>query len=291
MTGWKKGQAVRLVPPSEATGRILEVYRDMQHVLGVPHISSFFQFLGTQPKFLDRFWTAVRPIVQSEAFFACAARLRADAYTRVQSNFEIPDLKTEIARQKFSPGACEELRDCIIFFCYAVPNSLLLAALLAKSLEGPAGNATVALTPAPTPRPHKRIVLVDEDTAAPAVKGIFADIRFSTEADVIHTVYRAFARWPDFLQAYWTGTKPITLSEAFHQEENAIREDAFKITAELPGPVELKASTLTEMGMNEVEISALVRITDMFVSSLSAAMLNVSVARIGLEGGQAKPKS
>ncbi len=288
MTGWKKGQAVRLVPFSEATGRVLDVYRDIQQVLGVPHISSFFQFLGTQPRFLDHFWSAVRPIVRSEAFLACAGRLRGDAYRRVHTNFDVPDLKCDIARQQFSPGACEELRDCIQFFSHAVPSSLLLSAFLLEAFAGPAGRATIAGTPAPTPRPHRRIVLVDEDAAAPVVKGIFADIRFSTGADVIHTVYRAFARWPDFLQSYWTATKPITVSESFQQSESAIREDALQITAEIPGPVEFNANALAELGMNEGEIGSLIRITDMFVSSLAAALLNVSVARIGLEGGSAR---
>lgn len=287
--GWKKGQAVRLLPLSDATGRVLEIYRDVQHVLGVPHISSFIQYLGTTPRFLDHFWTTVRPIAQSEAFFSCAHRLRAGSYTRVHTYFAVPDLKCELARQKFSLGACQELKDCINFFCYSVPMTLLLSAFLSEAFEGPAGSAAAPRTLAPPPKPHRHIVMIDEENAIPSVKNIFADIRATTGADVVHTVYRAFARWPDFLQDYWTSIKPIIVSELFQHCDNSMREEARQIVKELPGPIEFDASDLAGLGMNPTEASSLINITDMFVHSLSTAMLNVSIARIALEGGSPTP--
>jgi hypothetical protein len=283
--GWKKGQAVPLLPLSEATGRVLEVYRDVQQVFGVPHVSSFFQHLGTRPRFLDRYWSDVRPIAGTEAFFSCAQRLRADAYTRIRAQFQIPDLKAEVSRQQFSPGACEELRDCINFFYHSVPMSLMLAANLSKAFADGAGTATVPRIPATAHKHQRRIVMVEEDSASPAVKAIFANIRSVTGADVIHTVYRAFARWPDFLKGYWEAVKPLTVSELFRHSENDIREDALRLTSELPGPVQFSSSDLAALGMNENEAGSLIAITDMFVHSLSAALINVCIARIAIEGG------
>jgi hypothetical protein len=127
--------------------------------------------------------------------------------------------------------------------------------------------------------------MVEEDSASPAVNAIFADIRHSTNADVVHTVYRAFARWPDFLDSYWNAVKPIAISEHFQQCESAVREEALRTTSELPGPVQFNASDL-----NETEASSLLQITDMFVHSLSAALLNVSLARIAIEGGCVHPQ-
>ncbi len=291
---WKKGQAVQLLPFSDAKGRVLEIYRDVQHVFGVPHISSFFQYLGTNPRFLDKFWTAIRPVAESEAFFTCAHRLRADAYARIHTNFDIPDLNAEVVRQQFSLGAREELKDCINFFCHSVPMSLLLASYLSESFAGTAGNAEIARTPAAVPKAPRRIVMVDEDSVNPAVKAIFADIRATTGADVVHTVYRAFARWPDFVQAYWTTVKPIMVSDKFQRCESTVREEALQITRELPGPVRFSAADLAATGLHEAEAGSLIHITEMFVHSLAAALLNVSVARIGLEGGsvhaQASPE-
>jgi hypothetical protein len=283
--GWKKGQAVPLLPLSEATGRVLEVYRDVQQVFGVPHVSSFFQHLGTRPRFLDRYWSVVRPIVGTEAFFSCAQHLRAEAYVRVNTQFQIPDLKSEINRQQFSFGACEELRDCINFFYHAVPMSLLLSATLSEAFTGGTGNADIPRIPATAHKHQRRIVMVEEDSASPAVKAIFADIRSATGADVVHTVYRAFARWPDFLKSYWEAVKPLTVSDLFRQSENSVCEDARRLTKELPGPLQFNSSDLAALGMNESEANSLICVTDMFVHSLSAALINVGIARIAMEGG------
>ena len=288
MANWKKGQAVQLVPLSQANGRVLEIYRDMQQLLGVPHISSFFQFLGSRPRFLEHFWSSVRPIVQSQAFFYCSTRLRAAAYTRVHTYFQIPNLKSEVVRQQFSPAASQELKECIDLFCYSVPTSLLLASFLSEAFEGPAGSEDIARTPAPAPLPYGHLVMIDEADAA--VQAIYADIRTATGADVIHTVYQALARWPGFLQSYWSSIKPIVVSDLFQYCQSSMREEALAMVGEVPGPVEFDSTDLSELGMNQSEASSLIGITNMFARTLAASLLNVCVARIALEGGSLRPK-
>lgn len=290
MTSWKRGQIVSLVPLSQATGRVLEIYCDMQQVFGVPHIGSFFQFLGAHPRFLGHFWGTVRPIVQSQAFFSCAQRLRADAYTRVHSYFQVPNLKSEVARQQFIPGASEELKECIDFFCYSVPISLLLASFLSESFEGTAGSDEIPRTAAPAPKPRRSLAIVDEESADPIVKSVYADIRLATNAEVTHTVYQALAHWPGFLQSYWNSVKPIVVSELFQYCQSSMREDAQTFVPELPGPVEFNSSDLAELGMNQSEAGTLIRVTNMFALSLAASLLNVTIARISIEGGSARPK-
>jgi len=289
MASWRKGQPVRLVPLAQATGRVLDVYRDMQQLLGVPHIGSFFQFLGGHPRFLDRFWSVVRPIVQSKEFFSCSTRLRANAYTRIHTYFEVPSL--ELVRQQFDPAASEELKQCIDLFNDSLPMSLLLASLLSESFEGPAGSANILSTPAPPLKPHRLFEVADEESASPAVKAIYADIRSATSADVLYNIYRVFGRWPGLLRSYWTLVKPIAVSELFQYCGNSVREDALAIVGELPGPVEFSSADLAELGMNQSAGGSLTRGTNMFVHSLAAALLNVSLARIAMEGGSVRHNS
>jgi hypothetical protein len=234
----------------------------------------------------------VRPIVGSQAFFSCSNRLRAAAYTRVHTYFHVPNLKSEV-EQQFAPAdeEFEELKECIDLFCYSVPTSLMLASFLSESFEGPAGSEEIACAPAPTPhKPRREPVMVEESSAAPAVRAIFADIRSATNADATHTVYQAMARWPGFLQSYWSSIKPIAVSELFQYCQSSMREDALAMVSELPGPVEFDATDLAELGMNQSEAGSLIGITNMFARSLAASLLNVSLARIAIEGGSLRPK-
>ncbi len=280
---------MRLVPLSQASGQVLEVYCDTQQILGVPHISSFLQFLGGYPRFIDHFWRVVRPIVQSKAFFSCSARLRANAYTRVHTYIQVPSL--ELDYQQFAPGAGEELKECVDLFSDSLPMSLLLASFLSESFEGPAGSNNILSTLALAPKRHRLLEMVDEESAPPAVKAIYADIRSATSADVLHNVYRAFGRWPSFLQGYWRLARPIVISDLFRYCESSVEKDAVTIVSELPGPVEFSSTDLAELGMNQSEAGSLTRGTDMFVHSLTAALLNVSLARIAMEGGSVRRNS
>ena len=232
----------------------------------------------------------MRPIVQSQAFVFCSSRLRAAAYTRVHTYFQVPNLKSEIARRQFSPAASEELKECIDLFCYSVPVSLLLASLLSEAFEGPAGDEEIARMPAPAPKNYREPVMISEDEAEPAIQAIFADIRSATGADVIHSPYQAMARWPGFLQSYWSLIKPIAVSDLFQYCQSSMREDALSMVSELPGPVEFDATELAELDMNSSEASSLIGATNMFARSLSASLLNVTVARIALEGGSVHSK-
>lgn len=291
MTSWKKGESARFVPLSQASGRVLDIYCDIQQLLGVGNIGSFFQLLGAHPRFLAHFWGAVRPIVRSQAFASCARRLRADAYTRVHTYFQIPNLRSEVLRQQFIPGASEELMECIDFFSYSDPISLLLASFLSESFEGPAGNSDIALTAAPAPKPHPCAELVEEARASAAVKSIYADIHSSTETEVDDSIYQAFARWPGFLESYWNPIKAIAVSDLFLYCRSSMCEDARFMVSELPGPVEFNSMDLAELGMNQSEAGTLIRGTNTSALNLAASLLNVSVARIAVEGGILRPKS
>jgi len=289
MRSWRKGQQVRLVPLSQATGKVLDAYRDSQQLFGVPHISSFIQFLGGYPDFIDRFWSVTRPIVQSKAFFSCSTRLRANAYTSVHTYFQVPSL--ELQRQQFSPDVSDDLKECIDLFLHSLPISLLLASLLAESFEGSAGSASILTTRAPVPKAHRLFEMVDEEDAPHALKTIYADIRSSTSADLLHNVYRAFGRWPGFLRSYWSLAKPIVVSELFLYCSSSLERDALAIVSELPGPVEFTSADLAELGLSQNEVSSLSRGTEMFVRSLSSALLNVSLAYIAINGGSIRHNS
>jgi hypothetical protein len=49
--------------------------------------------------------------------------------------------------------------------------------------------------------------------------------------------------------------------------------------------MELTLEQMTEAGMSEDDVSSVVKLTQAFSRGLSASVLNISIARIGLDGG------
>jgi hypothetical protein len=284
---WKKGNRLPMVSEEHADGRTREIYGEIREALGLPHVNILFQAYGGYPEFLAAFWQIFKPIVTSGQFFELGERLRAYAYTCMHNYFEVPDLCREMTAMNFSEGAREELTEVTDMFLYSNPLLLLMTVTLIQALEGPVGSA-VELTQAEHPVFTRRPVLVDEEAAPVPIKKIYEEMKHATEMPVVNSDFRAFARWPDFLKALWDTTKVLIESPVYQQGLNGLRETAWGLARELPGPVELSAATLQEAGVEEEEISSIVRITEVFVRGLSRMTLNVAVAKIGLEGGNRK---
>jgi hypothetical protein len=281
---WKKGNRLPMVSEAQAQGRTREIYAEIREALGLAHVNLLFQAYGGYPEFLDVFWRTFKPIIASGQFFEVGERLRAYAYTDMHNYFEVPDLCLEMTGLKFSEGAREELTEVTDMFLYTDPLMLLITVTLIQALEGPVG-AAVEAKRAEHPVFTRRPVMVDEEAAPNIIKQIYEDMKRTIDMPVVNSDFRALARWPDFLRALWNTLKPMLDSPVYQQALNGLRETAWGLSRELPGPVELSASTLQEAGVDEEEISSIVRITELFVRGLSKMTLNVAVAKIGLEGG------
>ena len=273
-----------MISEAQAQGRTREIYAEIRESLGLPHVNALFQVYGGYPEFLDAFWRTFKPVVNSGQFFELAERIRAYGYTCMHNYFEVPDLCKEMTSLNFSEGAREELTEVADLFLYADPLVLLISVTLIQALEGPVGTV---MPPKASEHPvfTRRAVLVDEEGAPAAVKKIFEEMKHATDMPVVNSDFRALARWPDFLRALWDTLKVKCESPIHEQALNGIRETAWGLVRELPGPIELSAATLEDAGVEEEEINSIVRITELFVRGLSKMTLNVAIAKIGLEGG------
>ena len=56
---------------------------------------------------------------------------------------------------------------------------------------------------------HECPIFVDEEMAPAPTRKIFDELKRTFGMPVVNSDYRALARWPDFLQAYWDVLKPI----------------------------------------------------------------------------------
>jgi len=281
---WKR-QKLRLVPESEADSEILEIYAEIKHALGLPYVNPMFQALASYPKYFKTLWKALRLDLETREFFSLAQRIAAEAYTRVHNYLNVPNLRLKVQEMEFSPGAQEELRDVIDLYLYNNSVLLLIAGAQMQGFENPGAVARPASAPAEHPSHPQRPVLVDERYAPPETRRIYDDIKKTMGTPVLNTSYINFGRWPDFLREYWTALKPVMLTPIYEQNRIAIRNSGMVLAAELPRPLQLSPTQLEEAGVSHGDLDAVIHITDFFMEQLSKQLLNISFAKIGLEGG------
>jgi hypothetical protein len=275
----------RLLPESEAQGRVREIYAELKQALGVPFVSGLIRAYGAYPQFLEMFWDVVQPVLASRQFFTLADRLRADAYTRAHNYFEIADLGAPLVAMKFSEGARAELTSAVDLFHYEAPVMLLLATAQLQAFEGRLGqDRNIEPAPAPVPLDTPPLVIPEETAPAP-IRKIYDDMKRTLGLPFINLPYLAFARWPDFLAAYWQVLRPVVESPVYHETQYGIRDTAWAFAREFPRTIDLTQERLEESGIPETAVTALARTTEVFAKMLSGLVLNLAVAKIAVEGG------
>ena len=190
----------------------------------------------------------------------------------------------------FSAGARHELTDVVELFNYNNPLLLLLASAQMQAFDKVVGRVS-QVHPALHPVYKQKPVLVEEESAPSATKKIFEDIKRTLAVPVVNTDYRALARWPDFLHDYWAVLKGVAQSPLYKEHCQALRASAMALVQEFPQPFELTVAQLQDAGLSDEEVEAAVRITEVFVRLLSGLVLNLAVAKIGLEGGNSAARS
>lgn len=282
---WHRGNRLRLIAENEAGGRTCEIYYEVKQRLGVPHIPAIFQAFAAYPAFLDMFWRAVVPALEAQHFFRLGDRLRAEAYTRVYNYFPVPDLVPAVRAPSLNGEARQAVSEIVDLYHYLDPLLLLLAAALMQAFEEPVGQICGDTLPGQHPVFFCRPSRVEEESASPQTKAIFDEMKHTLGVAALNTAYQAFARFPAFLESYWRALKPATQSPLYSLSSTGVRDAAWLLLGDFPARIELTPGCLSEACISDDDITAVMRIADLFVEALSRLVMNVALAKIGLEGG------
>lgn len=258
-----------------------QVYGEVKQAFGEPTLSVFYSALGAYPQFLQLHWKHFGPLARSRELWSAAERLRADAYTRAHNYFRVPDLHTRTPELKLSEAAPLELTSKLEMYQYQDAALLLLFSAQMQALDGPVGREAPP-TPAEPPECVRGKL---PENAEESTDRILDEIRRALDLPYLNTEYRELARWPEFLKAYWELLKGVVQSPLYCECQYGVRETAWALARELPGPIEMSLDQLTEAGMTQGSIASVGRILELFVKNLSGLALNMALAKVALEGG------
>src|SRR3954462_10191096 len=223
-----------LVREKEADGRIREIFELIKQSLGIPFVPVIYQALAAYPEFLEQHWRAFSQLTAAHQFFQLGSRLRGEAYTRMHNYFQIEDLCEPLTEMSFSSGAKHQLGDVIDLFNYVNPLLLVIISAQLSAFEQPIGQSRNGqVGRAEHPHFMERPVLIEEETASVPVKRVYQEIKRVLSLPVVNTDYRAFARWPDFLNEFWKALRRIVQAPSYHEQQRALCESSEAMVKEL----------------------------------------------------------
>ena len=283
---WKRGSRLRLVGEADASPRAREIFGEIREGLGLPAVPPLYKAYAVFPNFLELHWQSFRPLIESRQFFVLGARLAAECYTRAHNYFA-----TESLAGREADAAAEvtlPLSQVLDYYQYLDPLLLLITAAQMQAFEGAAGDLA---KPAEDARHSCFPVaprLLGDGEATAAVQRIWEERRRILELAFVSDEHRALACWPEFYQPYWAGLKNLLPSPLYADCQYRIGESAMKLARELPVQVDTAIPQLLDAGLDNDQVYSLVRINEAFIQALTGLLLDITFARIALEGGNHK---
>jgi hypothetical protein len=284
---WKKGRRLKLVREAEASPGIRAIFAEVRHALGVPEVPMLYQAYAALPKFLELHWQAFRPAIQSRQFFRMGERLNAEAYTRAQSYFDIPDLTSGDPHQAVNGDFLQHgyLSRTLEYYQYLDPLLLLITVAQMQAFDGTVGclrddseaGNPVSFTTAPE--------LAPLDGANSILFRIWEERRQMLDVAFVSDEHRALAMWPELYRRYWTALKNLVVSPLYADCQFRIGESAWQLVEDLPVQVETEIPRLLEAGITDEEVCHLARINESLITALTGLLLDITFLRIACEGG------
>ncbi len=267
-------------------------------------MNKLFQALAPFPEFFSLFWNAAKPMLETQEFFSYSDRLAAEAYTRMHNYFPALELQRKIedlqrreedlrsriedSRSRTedfqrSDGVHDDLSHAVELYHYNYSLLLLLCAALEQAFENPHSVQRQGTLPARHPVFTVRPAIVSEEEAPASTRRIYDEMKRTLGTPFLSNSYLNLGRWPDFLKAYWDSLKPMLRNPLYEQHRLAVRDSAISFAAELPEPLQLSTTQMAEAGVPEKDIDRIVQLKDLFLDLMSKELLNIALARIGLE--------
>jgi len=282
---WKRGSRLKLVGEAEASPPIRAIFDEVRHSLGVPAVPILYLAYAAVPRFLELHWQALRPALRTRAFFRMGDRLTAEAYTRAQSYFAIPDL--QLLRKSELDGDLEiaSLAGALEYYQYLDPLLVLITAAQMQAFDGAVGSATESVENGSPRLMAQAPELATYELAGAGLHRIWEERRRNLDLAFIPDEHRAAAVWPGTYQQCWFALKDLVASPLYADCQYRIGESAWGLVRDLPVAFETDVSRLVEAGLSGDEVSLVARVNETLFAAFTGMLLDVTFMRIACEGG------
>lgn len=273
---------LHLVPEYSATGRLAEVYAKTKAGLGVPWMGVVAMAFAQYPRFYERLWTALAPVVGSEAFADACRKLR-DAAEAEAAGLAPSALSKDLLGLGYSAEELDEIRACNEVFSVGNMPYVLMATLARLLLEGQVWTGTGPIVATGTaqeagPKP----TLIEPHHAEAELTEIYRDIRTTLGLPFVNTDYRAFARWASYFKTAWFDLKPLIQSNSYVPSVTRVHQAAVSLSQDLPNVTGLTSDDLRAAASDDASLDEVLSVVRLFQWLLPGLAVNVACFRTQL---------
>lgn len=270
------------IPEYAATGALADIYTRTKQGLGVPWMGVVAMAFARYPTFYDTLWSAMEPMVKSQAFHQACKDLRTCAEDNANA-LSPPNLLSHLTTLGYTAREVEDIRACNEIFSAGNMPYVLMASLARLLLEDRNWNGPAHVLANPTsasalPKP----TLIESHHADPTISAVYSEIRETLRLPFVNTDYRAFARWPSYFTHAWGDMRQVISSDGYEDHVACVHYRAVEIACGLPNVTGLAPSCLQQAAAQDASLEEVLAVVRLFQWLLPGLATNVAFLRAQL---------
>jgi hypothetical protein len=240
---------------NEVAGDLRPIYEEIRTALDLPFVPTIFKVAAGNPKYLREMWEDLYEVAASREFHAAADVLTQFVNARViGTNWQFSNQERALAAQKFSPSDARMMAGVAATFQRALPRLALFARLMQRGYSGGQSGRVSARHAA---SPFARMITLhvpNESEASLRTWMTYSEIKRTTGAKQVPSLFRALSPFPGYLASVWVDTRKLFADRDFLRARDEVSRRSLTLLHGLPvGDHREALDDLTPAQWNEIE--------------------------------------
>jgi hypothetical protein len=207
------------VPPE-----IRRMYAGIRTGFDLPFVPTVFKLFAGIPQYLKLVWKDLESVVCSREFETAARAFQEIAHSAaISGGWTFSDQPAILAADKFSNADIRVIGGIVGLFARATAQMALFSRLMQRGYSGGQKGRVTKVKQVAAMAQMVRVHVPNEREAGLRVWLIYSDIKKTTGAKSVLSLYRALSPYPSYLASAWMDSKRLLADPSFvsaHEELN-----------------------------------------------------------------------
>lgn len=219
----------------EVTPELRRLYASVRTSFDLPFVPTIFKLLSGTPQYLRKMWDDLDGVACSTEFRSAAQALQEVAHSEaVSGGWSFSDQSKILAADKLSNADIRVIGGIINLFSRSTAQMALFVRLLQRGYSGGQRGRVSSSRQVSALAQMVRIDIPNEREAGLRVWLIYSDIKKTTGAKSVLSLYRVLAPFPAYLASAWLESKKLLGDSSFIRAREDLTRRSRALLAGLP---------------------------------------------------------
>src|SRR5690348_15048832 len=200
----------------EVSPEVRRTYSDIRTRFDLPFVPSIFKLVSSCPAYLKGMWNDLAQVASSREFQSASQAFREVALSMaVSGGWSFSDQPQVLASDKFSNADIAVIGGIIGLFSRAIAQMALFTRLMQRGYSGGQKGRVSPSRQVSALAQMINVQVPNEREAGLRVWLIYSDIKRTTGAKSVLSLYRVLSPFPGYLNSAWLDSKRVLTDSAF----------------------------------------------------------------------------